>query len=95
MVSFWSFYCCEQGCGILHILYVKVTKSFLAPQVAKQMGVEASSIQKLQNEEGVWKASPAFHIWFITACSWFTEQSSQAVLYRWCVPVFMVEFNPI
>lgn len=42
------FYCGEQGCGFLHILYVKVTKSFVASWVAKQSAVKASSIQKLQ-----------------------------------------------
>lgn len=43
-----AFDCCEQGCGMLHFRHVKVTKSFVAPWVAKQRGVETSSIQKLR-----------------------------------------------
>lgn len=42
-----GFDCCEQGCGILDFLHVKVTKALIAPQVAKQKGAETSSVQKL------------------------------------------------
>lgn len=42
-----GFDCCEQGCGIVDFLYVKVTKALIAPQVAKQKGAETSSVQKL------------------------------------------------
>lgn len=43
-----GFDCCEQGCGILDFLYVKMTKALIVPQVAKRKGAETSSVQKLQ-----------------------------------------------
>lgn len=55
-----GFDCCQQGCGILDFLYMKVTKVLIAPQAANQKGAETSSVQKLQR--GAQETSSTFHV---------------------------------